>query len=135
MHQNEPTCVDRHEQIKCHEHISQENLQIETYSNFTACAGVNQISMGNRFISAPRSIEIKQSQIPKISQYMLKTFHSSELFVKCPKCKKTTVPFRWAEKCMVKLSTIEYGWPSKMYECDNMLEVPDSECDKLKKDL
>uniref|UniRef100_A0AC34F3Z8 Uncharacterized protein n=1 Tax=Panagrolaimus sp. ES5 TaxID=591445 RepID=A0AC34F3Z8_9BILA len=132
QHQNEPTCLDRHEQINCHEYISNVTINIEFAKNYTACAGVGNISMDsveNRFLSSRPSIIVKQPRIQELSPHLWKTLHSSELFVRCPKCKKITVPFKDKEKCQVKLFTTQYGWPSsKMYECDNFLQVPSSKC-------
>uniref|UniRef100_A0AC34GE82 Uncharacterized protein n=1 Tax=Panagrolaimus sp. ES5 TaxID=591445 RepID=A0AC34GE82_9BILA len=105
------TCFDIHEQVDCHTYLIQNRISnFERPENFSMCGGLLNVPVNASFLTE----SVWGPQIHDLSQYLNKIFHSTELFVKCPKCAFSGNQFHYPrkeEQCYQKIETLSSGWP------------------------
>uniref|UniRef100_A0AC34RAP7 Uncharacterized protein n=1 Tax=Panagrolaimus sp. JU765 TaxID=591449 RepID=A0AC34RAP7_9BILA len=123
LEKEEDTCIDRHEQVDCHESLTEMRKTSPWKTDISKkCIGV----AGEPFTTTNRH---HVGAIPVDGNLETNTIvHSSELIFYCPKCTAKSKPFSINSECYKSVATLTNGWPSAFYNCDDFTSIDNHEC-------
>uniref|UniRef100_A0A7E4VI34 G_PROTEIN_RECEP_F1_2 domain-containing protein n=1 Tax=Panagrellus redivivus TaxID=6233 RepID=A0A7E4VI34_PANRE len=144
--ETQQTCIDRQEQVVCHEELDNKDgpatwvfsFEEDAQALLNQCPGLLKTSMPYAKFNENQTAFIPNNV--RLAQYKGKYVLAQELVSRCPHCSVRTRQFlvplivngKPDPKCYVKLKTLQKGWPAMAEQCDdvNIILHASDECEE-----
>uniref|UniRef100_A0A7E4WCE6 Transmembrane protein n=1 Tax=Panagrellus redivivus TaxID=6233 RepID=A0A7E4WCE6_PANRE len=133
------TCIDRHEQVDCHDEISDEDTILPDVTKLKTsvkqCAGLFESKI-NITRTSLNNGPIKAFALTRddLKLHLGKVVHASELILQCPQCVLDAASFKFSDDdkyCYQHVTTESPGWPAFAADCEDLQETADSRCNVI----